>query len=70
MAETDYSPVVEEQSEVEEQRQRRRLLPALAFTWGFLAFALALAGVILLVVYLTGGFGEGQERSGIWLWYG
>jgi hypothetical protein len=66
---TDYSPVVGEQSEVEEQRQRRRLLPVFAFTWGFLAFAPAVAGVILLVIYLSGGFGEDQERSGLWLWY-
>jgi hypothetical protein len=58
-----------DRGDVAEERERRRLLPAFAFTWGFLAFALALAGVILLISYLTGGFGEGQERSGLWLWY-
>ena len=51
----DYSPVVEEPGPAEERRERRRLLPALAFSWGFLAFALVLAA-ILLAVYLAGGF--------------
>jgi hypothetical protein len=62
---TDYSPVVEEPTDAEERRERRRAFPALAFSWGFLAFAVAVALVILLVIYLTGGFGEGGgERSG------
>jgi hypothetical protein len=49
---TDYSPVVDEPGPAEERRDRRRLLPALAFSWGFLAFALVLAA-ILLAVYLA-----------------
>jgi hypothetical protein len=62
---TDYSAVVEEPTETEERRERRRLVPVAAFSWGFLAFAVAVALVILLVIYLTGGFGEGGgERSG------
>jgi hypothetical protein len=62
---TDYSPVVEEPTEAEERRERRRVFPALAFSWGFLVLAIVVAAVILLVVYLTGGFGEGGgERSG------
>jgi hypothetical protein len=56
---TDYSPVREPPGEAEERRERRRLFPALAFSWGFLAFAILLAAAILLVIYLTGGFGEG-----------
>jgi hypothetical protein len=51
---TDYSPVVEEVPEPERRRERRRLIPALAFSWGFLAFAVALALVIVLAVYLAG----------------
>jgi hypothetical protein len=62
---TDYSPVVEEQTPAEERRERRRLVPAIAFSWGFLVFALALAVVILLVIYFTGGFGEGSEPRGL-----
>jgi hypothetical protein len=65
---TDYSPVVEEPTPTEERRERRRLVPALAFSWGFLLFAIAVAAVILLVIYLTGGFGEGSEpREGLTL---
>jgi hypothetical protein len=61
---TDYSPLVEEPSPAEERRERRRLLPAFVFSWGFLVFAIAVAAVILLVVYFTGGFGEGSEPRG------
>jgi hypothetical protein len=50
----DYSPVVEEAPEPERRRERRRLGPALLFSWGFLAFALGLAVVIGLAVYLAG----------------
>jgi hypothetical protein len=54
-AKSDYSPVVDEPGPAKERRERRRLLPALAFSWGFLSFALVLAAV-LLVVHLAGGF--------------
>jgi hypothetical protein len=63
---TDYTPVVEEPTDAEGRRERRRLFPALAFSWGFLVLAIVVAAVILLAVYLTGGFGEGgAERSGL-----
>jgi hypothetical protein len=66
MEKTDYSPVVEEPTDSEERRERRRFFPALAFSWGFLVLAIVVAAVILLVLYLTGGFGEGGgERSGL-----
>jgi choline-glycine betaine transporter len=56
---TDYSPVTEHAPEAEAKRERRTWT---AFVWGVHAFwiyALVVAGIILLVIYLTGGFGEG-----------
>jgi hypothetical protein len=56
---TDYSPVREPMPEAE-QRHERRL--ARAFVFGahtFWIYAMLLAGVIILVIYLLGGFGEG-----------
>ncbi len=56
---TDYSPVTERAPEAEERRERRTWT---TFIWGFHAFwiyAVVVAGIILLVLYLTGGFGEG-----------
>lgn len=58
---TDYSPVETEAPEPEKRRERRMLLPFLGGAWAFLVYASLLAGIILLVIYLTGGFGEGAE---------
>lgn len=57
---TDYSPYNEAAGEAE-RRRRMRLLPALLFPWSFLVFALAVAGIVILVIWLLGGFGEGAE---------
>lgn len=45
----------------ETRRRRRQLLPAVGFAYSFLIAALVIAAIILLVIYLTGGFGEGGE---------
>jgi hypothetical protein len=58
---TDYSPVVEEAPEAEKRRERRLWAPFITGAWSFLIYAAVLAGIILLVVYLLGGFGEGAE---------
>jgi hypothetical protein len=58
---TDYSPVDTEAPEPEKRRERRILLPFLGGAWAFLVYAAVLAALILLVIYLTGGFGEGAE---------
>ncbi|HWM13459.1 MAG TPA: hypothetical protein VNO56_03185 [Gaiellaceae bacterium] len=56
---TDYSPVREPRPEAE-QRHERRLARAFVFgAYTFWIYALLLAGVIVLVIYLLGGFGEG-----------
>jgi hypothetical protein len=47
----DYSPVAERAPEPERHRERRGLAPAMAFSWGFLGFALLVAFAIVLVVY-------------------
>lgn len=61
----DYSPVVEAPSEAEQRRQRRLWWALLGGAHAFWLYAIVLAGIILLVVYLTGGFGEGgAERTG------
>ena len=56
---TDYSPVREPMPEAE-TRHERRLARAFVFgAYTFWIYALLLAGVIVLVIYLLGGFGEG-----------
>ena len=56
---TDYSPVREPKPEAE-QRHERRLARAFVFgAYSFWIYAMLLAGVIVLVIYLLGGFGEG-----------
>ncbi len=56
---TDYSPVREPMPEAE-QRHERRLTRAFVFgAYTFWIYAMLLAGVIILVIYLLGGFGEG-----------
>jgi hypothetical protein len=58
---TDYSPVVEQAPEAEKRRERRLWAPFVAGAWSLLIYAAILAGIILLVIYLLGGFGEGAE---------
>jgi hypothetical protein len=50
---TDYSPVVEETGDAEKRRERRKWE---AFLWGahaFWVYALVLAGIVLLVLWLA-----------------
>jgi hypothetical protein len=56
---TDYSPVVDEAGEAEKSRERRKWRAVLGGAHVFWVYALILAGIILLVIYLTGGFGTG-----------
>jgi len=58
---TDYSPVVEGTGEVEKRRERRKWSTLLAGAHAFWIYALLLAGIILLFIYLTGGFGAGAD---------
>ena len=58
---TDYSPVVEEPGEAEKRRERRKWWAVFGGAHVFWVYALALAGIILLVVWLTGGFGTGAD---------
>ena len=56
---TDYSPVQERAPEAE-KRHERRLARAFVFgAYTFWIYAVLLAGVIVLVIFLLGGFGEG-----------
>jgi hypothetical protein len=58
---TDYSPVVEEAGDAEKTRERRKWAAVLGGAHVFWIYALALAGIILLVIWLTGGFGAGSD---------
>ena len=58
---TDYSPVIEETGDAEKRRERRRWSALLGAAHAFWIYAVILAGVILLVIYLTGGFGTGAD---------
>jgi hypothetical protein len=58
---TDYSPVVDEAGEAEKARERRKWAAVLGGAHVFWIYAVALAAVILLVIYLTGGFGTGSD---------
>jgi hypothetical protein len=58
---TDYSPVVEESGDAEKRRERRKWAALLAGAHVFWIYAATLAGIILLVIYLTGGFGAGSD---------
>jgi hypothetical protein len=58
---TDYSPVIEETGEAEERRERRKWGALLGGAHAFILYALLLAGIILLFIYLTGGFGSGAD---------
>jgi hypothetical protein len=58
---TDYSPVVDEAGEAEKRRERRKWSALLGGAHAFWLYALLLAGIILLFIYLTGGFGSGAD---------
>jgi hypothetical protein len=58
---TDYSPVVEEAGEAEKRRERRKWWAVFGGAHVFWIYALILAGIILLVIWLTGGFGTGGD---------
>jgi hypothetical protein len=58
---SDYSPVVEEAGEAEKSRERRKWGAVLGGAHVFWIYALVLAGIILLVIWLTGGFGAGGD---------
>jgi hypothetical protein len=55
---TDYSPVVEEAGEAQKTRERRKWSAVLGGAHVFWIYAVVLAGIILLVIWLTGGFGS------------
>jgi hypothetical protein len=51
---TDYSPVVQESAgEAHRERARRKWLPYLVGAHAFWIYALALAAIILLVIWLA-----------------
>jgi hypothetical protein len=56
---TDYSPVREQVPEAEQRRERRLAHAFVLGAYSFWIYAMLLAGVIILVIYLLGGFGEG-----------
>jgi hypothetical protein len=58
---TDYSPVVDEGGDAQKRRERRKWGALLAGAHVFWIYAAILAGIILLVIYLTGGFGAGSD---------
>jgi hypothetical protein len=57
---TDYSPVVEEAGDAEKRRERRKWWAVFGGAHVFWIYALILAGIIVLVIWLTGGFGAGD----------
>ena len=56
---TDYSPVTERAPEAEVKRERRVWSTVFWSVHALWIYALVVAGIVLLVLYLTGGFGEG-----------
>jgi hypothetical protein len=56
---TDYSPVTERAPEAEVKRKRRVWSTVFWSVHALWIYALVVAGIVLLVLYLTGGFGEG-----------
>jgi hypothetical protein len=58
---TDYSPVVEESGKAQKRRERRKWKALLAGAHAFWVDAAILTGIILLVIYLKGGFGAGSS---------
>ena len=57
----DYSPVVEEAGDAEKRRERRKWGALLTGAHVFWIYGAILAEIILLVIYLTGGFGAGSD---------
>ena len=58
---TDYSPVEEPAGEAERRRQRRKFWVVFDGAHILWLYAVVVAGVVLLVIWLLGGFGEGAE---------
>jgi hypothetical protein len=58
---TDYSPVEKPAGEAEKRRQRRKFWAIFGGAHIFWLYAVVIAGVVLLVIWLLGGFGEGAE---------
>jgi hypothetical protein len=56
---TDDSPVTERAPEAEVKRERRVWSTVLWSVHALWIYALAVAGIIVLVLWLAGGFGEG-----------
>ena len=50
---TDYSPVVEPAPPAEQQHERRQARAFLAGVWSFWLYALVIAGVVALVIWLV-----------------
>jgi hypothetical protein len=50
---TDYSPVVEETGDAEKRRERRKWEALLRGAHAFWVYALVLAGIVLLVLWLA-----------------
>ncbi len=60
---TDYGPVTERAPEAEVKRERRAWSTVFWSVHALWIYALVLAGIIVLVIYLTGGFGEGARTG-------
>ena len=58
---TDYSPVDERAGEAEKRRERRKFWAVFGGAHLFWLYAVLVAGIVLLVIWLLGGFGEGAE---------
>jgi hypothetical protein len=50
---TDYSPVVDEPGEAQKRRERRKWSAFLTGAHAFWVYALVLAAIVLLVIWLT-----------------
>ena len=57
---TDYSPVTERAPEAEAKRERRVWSTVFWSVHALWIYALLVAGIIVLVLWLAGGFGEGR----------
>jgi hypothetical protein len=58
---TDYSPIDESAGEAEKRRERRKFWAIFGGAHVFWLYAVLVAGIVLLVIWLLGGFGEGAE---------
>jgi hypothetical protein len=57
----DYSPLVEPPPEAEARREGRFARLFVFGAWSFLVYALLVAGIVVLLIWLLGGFDEGGE---------